>query len=142
MTKMTQKPNDSLHALGAFDAHNLLGEIELLASTYGSECDELLLQVCNSQLAKKNVDAAASSIAISVRSNALRRGEKITDKSVAFEIESSVVWQNAKTVYDEVELEVERQKLALKTIDKKERALELTARFRIKELGVNASTQT
>lgn len=139
---MTQKQNDTLQSLGALSVKDIHGEIEMIASTYGEECDKLLLYMRQLQAGKLELEGIAATIDGSLRENARVRGEKTTEKTIAHAIEAAPTWRVAKERLNEIEFHVERQKLALKTLDKKERAIELTARFLIKELGINAATQT
>lgn len=131
----------TLQELGTFDHSDINGEIERIAGDFGSECDRLLLATQGHFTAKHDLERIEAELDLSTRKTMEIRGEKITEKKVRSAVETADSWQGAKEAVDQSDLRVERQKLAMKTLDKKERALELLARFAIKELGAVARTQ-
>lgn len=130
----------TLHSIGAFDSANLHIEIENLAGSYGSECDGLLEAVNSLNHAKQERDSVEANLDLQIRKTAEISGEKTTEKKIKSAVEATDTWGKANAAVDSADLVVERQKLALRTLDKKERMVELIARFQIKEMGAIART--
>ena len=130
----------TLHSIGTFDSANLHTEIENLAGSYGSECDILLTAVNDLNAAKQMRDKVEANLDLQIRKSAEIAGEKTTETKIKSAMEATPAWQLADAAVDSADLIVERQKLALRTLDKKERCVELIARFQIKEMGVVANS--
>jgi len=127
--------------LGIIDTADIFGEVERLANTYGETTDRLLAALSILATRKTQLEAIEAQLDLTVRKSAEISGEKVTEKKVKSAVESTDQWAQAKAAVDEAEATVERCKYALKTLDKKDRMVELLARAQIKEFGVNARTQ-
>ena len=131
----------TLHSIGTFDSANLHLEIENLAGDFGSECDGLLHAVNEHNAAKQERDKVEANLDLQIRKTAEISGEKTTEKKIKSAVEATDAWAKANAAVNDSDLLVERQKLAMRTLDKKERCLELIARFQIKEMGAIGRTQ-
>lgn len=127
--------------LGSIDTSDIFGEVERLSQTYGETTDRLLAALSIHATRKMQLEAIEAQLDLTVRKSAEISGEKVTEKKVKSAVESTDQWQKAKAAVDEADATVERCKYALKTLDKKDRMVELLARAQIKEFGVNARTQ-
>lgn len=132
---------DSNETLGTIDPLNVMGEVERFAQTYGKINDRLLDATEILVRRKGQLDSIEAELDLTVRKSAEIAGEKVTEKKVASAVQRTEQWQKARAAVDEAESTVDRCKLALKTLDKKDRMLELLARAQIKELNVNSRTQ-
>ena len=140
-TNDTKTERPSNETLGIIDPHDVFGEVERLAQTYGATTDHLLFAMQRLTQCKAHLEAVEASLDLSTRKSAEITGEKITERKVKSAIEATDQWRTARTLYDQAELAVEQSKYALKTLDKKDRMIELLARVQIRELGVNSRTQ-
>jgi len=138
MTDSIDSPTNE--ALGAINRADIFGEVEQLSQTYGATTDRLLdaLEILSAR--KANLDAVEAQLDLQVRKSAEISGERTTEKKVKSAVEATDQWQEANVAVDAAEATVERCKYALKTLDKKDRMLELLARAAIKELGAIART--
>jgi hypothetical protein len=138
-TDTTDTPTNE--TLGSIDGTNVFGEVEQLAQTYGATTDRLLVALEILAARKATLDSAEAGLDLQIRKSAAISGEKVTEKKVKSAVEATDTYQQAKAAVDAADATVERAKYALKTLDKKDRMLELLARAQIKEFGVNARTQ-
>lgn len=138
---MSKNDTTTLHDLGDFEVADLHTEIEHLAGTYGTECDGLLMTVKALKTLEREGDRVEAALDLQIRHTAEISGEKTTEKKIKSAVEATDTWNQIQAQIGEAEHAVERHKLAMKVLDKKERALELIARFQIKEMGIGARTQ-
>jgi Fic family protein len=134
-------PTTTNEALGTINAQDIFGEIERFAQTYGATTDRLLAALEVLSARKARLDAVDANLDLQVRKSAEISGERTTEKKIRSSVELSTDYQAAKAEVDAADAVVDRCKHALKTLDKKDRMLELLARALIKELGANARTQ-
>jgi len=129
-----------LEELGSIDSVDVFSDVRLLAGAYG-RCSELALRASNGySVAKTRLEQLEGQIDIQVRKTLELSGEKITEGKVKSAIRSAQPWVAQKNIVDEAEGRLERCKSALRTLDKKERMLDILGRFQIREYGVNQRT--
>lgn len=128
-------------ALGAVDPSDIFGEVERLAQTYGETTDRLLAALEIHAAREARLKSIEAGLDLRVRKSAEISGEKVTEKKIKSAVETTTEYQDAKAELDAAVATVERCKFALKTLDKKDRMIELLARARIKEFGATARTQ-
>jgi len=130
-----------LQALGAINDVDVFGDVRQLAGDYG-RLSELSLRASNQfSVAKTRLEQLEGQIDMQVRKTLEVSGEKVTETKIKSAIKSAQPWVAQKTIVEEAEGRVERCKAALKTLDKKERMLDLLGRFQIREYGLNQRTQ-
>jgi len=128
----------NLADLGRIEGANVFGHIERLPGEFGSHAEHLLQAVEALSASKSLLDSTEAGLDLTLRKSAEISGEKVTEKKIKSGIEATQQWQQARAAVDAAEGLVERHKLALKTLDKKDRMLELLARAQIREYGAQA----
>lgn len=125
----------NLGDLGSIDRNDVFGEVERFAQTYGKTSDGLLDNTVAVVAAKNTLEQLTYNLDLQIRKTAEISGEKVTEKKVEAAIKTTTQWQAAANALHAAEARVEVYKAALKTLDKKDRMLELLARVQIRELG-------
>lgn len=136
----TEIDSIDVSTIGTIDNANIFGEVERLAGDYG-RVSELLLHATHAHaLEKTRLEQLEGQIDLSVRQSCATSGAKVTETKIKSAVKAAQSWVAQKAIVDETEGRVERCKAALKTLDKKERMLDILARFQIREFGVNQRT--
>jgi len=130
-----------LESIGTVNTTDIFGEVERFAQVYGRVNDVLLRALTALNSAKSALDTIEAELDLTIRKTAEITGEKTTEKKIESAVRASSRWREAKQAADAAETTVERSKLALKTLDKKDRMLELLARAQMREFGVLHRTQ-
>ena len=119
--------------LGAIDRADLFTEIEKFASTYGEYSGYLLSAVNLSSAAKTQLEHLEGQIDLAARQQSEVSGAKVTEAKIKASVRATSTWTAGKALLDESEGRVEKCKAALRTLDKKERMLDLLGRLAVRE---------
>lgn len=130
-----------LNTLGDINRADLFTEVERLAGDYGRISGLLLNAVDTYTQEKTTLEQLEGKLDAHARSQCEITNEKITESKIKAAVRSAQPWIVQKGKLDKADTEVEFYKSALKTLDKKERMLDLLGRFQIKEYGVTSRTQ-
>jgi len=137
----TQIDSIDVSTIGTIDNANIFGEVERLAGDYGRVSELLLHATLAASHAKTRLDQLEGQIDLSVRQSCEVSGAKVTEPKIKSAVKATQSYVVAKSAVEEAEGRVDRCKAALKTLDKKERMLDILARFQIREFGINQRTQ-
>jgi len=122
-------------------SNDIFGEVEQFAAIYGRTNDGLMIALRKLANAKSTLEMIEAELDLTIRKSAEITGEKTTEKKIESGVRANGKWRAAKADLDAAEETVEHARHALKTLDKKDRMLELLARAQMREFGVLHRTQ-
>lgn len=123
-----------LSTLGFINTDQLMLEVEHFPNIYGRVCEVFFDATSTLAAAKANLSEIETKLEAAARKHlGLATTGRVTDKAVSTAVHARQEYIDAVSDVSVAELEVERCKLALRVLDKKERMLDVLGRFHTKE---------
>ena len=112
-------------------------EITRFPATYGRQCELLHNALTRLASAKQHAEATTARLQLTVRKSAEIAGVKTTEKKIESEVMQTQEWSDSRDQLVRAELDVERYKLTLRALERKERMLDLLGRKAIREMDAH-----
>lgn len=133
----TQPTIEELATIKGTAGGSLQLEIEQFPSVYGRQCELMHSAVVQLSETKQHYEAVYARLQLAIRKSAEISGVKTTEKKIESEVLQTQEYADAREQLTVAELNVEKVKLTLRALEKKERMLDLLGRKYIKEIDVH-----